>query len=1033
MNKIKNEIFRVTGIMLLFSVLIVGGAQSQTNINSCTTINASGDYVLNQNILNSPNNACIVITASNVIFNGAGHTIDGSGSSPNGTKGIIVTGFNNVTVENTILTNWEFDILYYGVNAGNIIGNNVSLANYGIFLDSSANNLVKSNNASYNGVYGIWLGKGPNSTVINSSNLLVENTITRNAFGVYIDTVGNNTLNNNLVVNNGIGVYSTISPSNTIDSNNISNNNLSVELASSNFNTIKNNNMSSFFGITINSSNGNTIYNNYFNNGFNTATDDGNNSWNITRTLGTNIIGGPYIGGNFWSDYVGNDTSGDRLGDTLLPYNNAGNIINGGDLLPLTMSLGMVENVSSNTTVTSDPGGIGTSPSNPVVTYVSSPNPGLVTIQISPTTQPVPNGFSFLNQQVDITAPSANVSSPLTIVFTVNSTQIPSGQNESTIQIFKNGVVVPACSGSGATPDPCVSIRTTLVNGDIQITVLSSNGDPWNIGIPETPTPMPTTTPFPTGSISGMKFNDTNFNTLNDNEPGINGWKITLSNQSGIIATQTTNGNGNYSFMGLSPDNYTVAEVIQPGWLQVWPGSHIYTINLAGENITGKDFGNFLMGKISGTKFDDINGNGIKDPGEPGLPNWTINLVLGNVSNSTITDGNGDYNFSGLLVGTYIISESLQPGWIQTAPAISSTGSETHIVKILTSGVNATGKDFGNFKLGEIKGKKFDDINGNGIKDPEDLNISGWQINIVGTDTLTNTQVNQTLTTGPNGNYHIFNLTPGTYTITEVMQPGYIQTAPGISTSGTINYTVTIENSSTVISDKDFGNFKLGEVHGTKFEDLNVNGIKDQGEAGLQGWQININGIDTITNTLVNKTITTDINGDYNFTGLTNGTYTITEVAQNNWAQSAPATGKYTVNITSGAVITKQDFGNFHKGKITGGGWISIKGDPKATFGIDGQYPGGKTAQGNVEYQDHKTNLNIKSIQINTVTATLDNKKGTITGLAQVNGVGSYPFVVYVEDNGEPGKGIDVFNISLPTYTYSNGGILNGGNIQIHS
>ncbi len=155
----------------------------------------------------------------------------------------------------------------------------------------------------------------------------------------------------------------------------------------------------------------------------------------------------------------------------------------------------------------------------------------------------------------------------------------------------------------------------------------------------------------------------------------------------------------------------------------------------------------------------------------------------------------------------------------------------------------------------------------------------------------------------------------------------------------------------------------------------------------------------------MNQTTTTDANGNYNFTGLTAGTYTISETLKDSWVQTAPATGTYTVTITSGAVITGQDFGNFHKGKITGGGWINITGDPKATFGIVGQYPdSSNTAQGNVEYQDHIANLNIKSIQINTSATTLDKKKGVITGLAQVNGAGSYPFVVYVEDNAEPGK-----------------------------
>jgi uncharacterized repeat protein (TIGR01451 family) len=78
----------------------------------------------------------------------------------------------------------------------------------------------------------------------------------------------------------------------------------------------------------------NTIYNNYFNN-TNNAYDDGNNIWNTTKTAGTNIIGGSWLGGNYWSDYAGTDTDGDGLGDTLLPYNSSGEIIAGGDYQPL--------------------------------------------------------------------------------------------------------------------------------------------------------------------------------------------------------------------------------------------------------------------------------------------------------------------------------------------------------------------------------------------------------------------------------------------------------------------------------------------------------------------------------------------------------------------------------------------------------------------------------------------------------------------------------------------------------------------------
>ena len=136
-------------------------------------------------------------------------------------------------------------------------------------------------------------------------------------------------------------------------------------------------------------------------------------------------------------------------------------------------------------TLTSDEEGDGATPSDPVETSVTSPNGGTVTIEeTSAITEPAPAGYSFLGQQVNITAPPATPEDPLILVFRLDASLFE-GLDPGTITVFREGVPLPGCTGATGTasPDPCVSGRVVHADGDLELTALTSAASAWNFGV----------------------------------------------------------------------------------------------------------------------------------------------------------------------------------------------------------------------------------------------------------------------------------------------------------------------------------------------------------------------------------------------------------------------------------------------------------------------------------------------------------------------------------------------------------------------
>lgn len=420
-----------------------------------------------------------------------------------------------------------------------------------------------------------------------------------------------------------------------------------------------------------------------------------------------------------------------------------------------------------------------------------------------------------------------------------------------------------------------------------------------------------------TGTIvAGTAWNDLNGNGTRDTGDGpIPGRTVYADLDGDSVLDQnepraSSGSDGGYRLLLPSLAAYTLRQILPANWAQTTPsGGHAVTVDTAGVRLGGYDFGSrSTAASVSGIVFEDLDADGTRDTGEPGLAGVRVYADVNDDGSpstgepSFVTSPNGLYflTIPNLATATGVkIRQAAFAGWGATLPTDG-----VRVVQ-LDGGKTVSGADFGNQLAGAlVSGLVWDDLDNDGTRDTGERGLGGRTVFVDGDGDGVLDEGEVRTTTLNDGTYRLVLTAAGEAAIRTILPAGWQQSLPA---SGPQTVAATLGNRFPGI---DFGTrLTTGSLSGVVFDDLDASGLQGSGETRLAGWVVFVDANDNGTLDTNEVRVTTNSAGSFLFTGLAEGSQRLRVQLKDGWVATSPAGGAVSTTVAAGKTSTVAAFG----------------------------------------------------------------------------------------------------------------------------